>query len=94
MNGQLWKRESLFAEAKDLPEDIIVYSAWDVEPLLDIYSIMTSIIEPDFVPLLNVCEFFYFNYTLNMFRYYHCKQFYFKKTTVLVTHIRITFALP
>ena len=57
MNGQLWKRESLFAEAKNLPEDIIVYSAWDVEPLLDIYSIMTSIIEPDFVPLLNVSHF-------------------------------------
>ena len=57
MNGQLWKRESLFAEAKTLPEDIIVYSAWDVEPLLDIYSIMTSIIEPDFVPLLNVSYF-------------------------------------
>ena len=57
MNGQLWKRESLFAKAKNLPEDIIVYSAWDVEPLLDIYSIMTSIIEPDFVPLLNVSHF-------------------------------------
>ena len=47
-------REHLFLKPGPLPKDIVLYSAWDVEPLLDIYHITSSIIEPDFVPVLNV----------------------------------------
>ena len=52
--GQLWKRLNLFNEEAALPDDMVLYAAWDVEPLLDIHQITSSIIEPDFVPLLNV----------------------------------------
>jgi hypothetical protein len=50
----MWKRESLFSNKSPLPDDMVYYSAWDVEPLLDIQQIMASIMEPDFVPMFNV----------------------------------------
>ena len=57
----MWKRESIFSDPSPLPDDIVYYSAWDVEPLLDIHQILASMMEPDFLPLFNV-TFLAFNF--------------------------------
>jgi len=57
---QIWKHELAFLKPDPLPDDIVLYSAWDVEPLLDIYHITSSIIEPDFEPLMKVIDLLHF----------------------------------
>ena len=60
IHGYVWvNKENVFLQPKNmpLPEDIILYSACDVEPLLDLQQITTSLIEPDFQALLkDLCE--------------------------------------
>ncbi len=57
LKGTLWKRQNAFTDMKTLPEDLLFYSAADVEPLLDLYEIATSLIDQDFWPLFHeLCE--------------------------------------
>jgi hypothetical protein len=57
MNGTLWKRLPVLRKSKSLPEDMLLYAACDVYPLLDLYDATRKQIEPDFLPLMeDLCE--------------------------------------
>ena len=58
LSGTLWIKQSTFYKPKKLEDDLAFYSACDVDPLLDLYEIQKSLIEPDFLPILdNLIEF-------------------------------------
>lgn len=57
MKGTLYTRHNSFTDDEELPEDLAYYSACDVEPLLDLYEVTNSLIEPDFRYLFeHYCE--------------------------------------
>lgn len=53
MKKALWKRANEFAVADPLPRDLTLYSALDVDPLLELYKATMDLIAPDFIPILN-----------------------------------------
>ena len=53
-SGYYWVRlEKHFFKKEVLPEDMIIYCAYDVVPLLDLYRILKNSIQPDFQPLFH-----------------------------------------
>ena len=55
-SNMLWKKENVYQQP-NLSSEMIAYSAFDVEPLHDLYEITNSMIEDDFKPLLkDLCE--------------------------------------
>ena len=52
--GYFWvNMEPKFYKKDTLPEDLILYSAYDVVPMLDLYEILRRLIHPDFKPLFH-----------------------------------------
>ena len=49
-HGVHWQRVNSFTELETLPEDLVFYSACDVEPLLELYEITQTRIDTDFRP--------------------------------------------
>ena len=55
-SSMLWMREEVYQQPK-LPDEMIAYAAYDVEPLLDLQLITSSLLEEDYLPLLReLCE--------------------------------------
>ena len=53
----IWIKENDFIHKKVLDEDLVYYSAFDVEPLLDLYYITSAMIHPDYEPILQrLCD--------------------------------------
>ena len=56
-SNMLWARNNIYQEPV-LNDEIKAYSAFDVEPLIDLYEITNSMISEDFHPLLkDLCEY-------------------------------------
>ena len=51
-SNMLWQREKIYLQPT-LSKEMMAYSAFDVEPLHDLYEITKNMIEEDFKPLLN-----------------------------------------
>ena len=52
--GYFWVHmERKFYQKDSLPEDLLLYSAYDVVPILDLYDILRGLIHPDFQPLFH-----------------------------------------
>ena len=58
MKDSLWRNPQMYTSHDELNADMIFYSAYDVEPLLDLYNIFEAMIAPDFQPLLQVSHSF------------------------------------
>jgi hypothetical protein len=57
MKGVMWQKESMFLSKPPLSEEVVFYSAADVESLLDLYHITSNMIETDFVHQFHdICE--------------------------------------
>jgi hypothetical protein len=53
----MWQKESMFLSNRPLSEEVVYYSAADVESLLDLYHITSNMIETDFMQLFqDICE--------------------------------------
>merc|ERR1719369_182614 len=52
---RLWRMlmyDRLLEKKGELPQEIVLYCAWDVEPLHDIHTTLSSLIDPDYKPIL------------------------------------------
>ena len=57
MKDDLWKRAQEFAVKDPLPQDILLYSAFDVDPLLELYRITNERLQPEFRTICDdLCE--------------------------------------
>lgn len=55
-SNMLWLKEDVYKQPK-LPDEIVAYAAYDVEPLLDLQAITASLIEDDYLPLMkDLCD--------------------------------------
>ena len=55
-SNMLWLKEDVYKQPK-LPEEMVAYAAYDVEPLLDLQAITASLIEDDYLPVMrDLCD--------------------------------------
>ena len=55
-SNMLWLKEDVYKKPK-LPDEMIAYAAYDVEPLLDLHAITASLIEDDYLPVMrDLCD--------------------------------------
>ena len=52
----LWMRDDVYKQPR-LPDEMVAYAAYDVEPLLDLQRVTSSLIEEDYLPIFrDLCE--------------------------------------